>query len=138
MAMFADVLVPAPASAADPVAQHRVAHDPAADPAGVDPRAHGRDRAGPLVTEAHREAGVPLVEVLHLAGEELDVGAADPVAFHVDDRFPRPRHGRRNLLYGAAPGSVEHEGPHGRSAHRGTTGAVMSMTSQKLVRRSGG
>ena len=40
----------------------------------------GADRghpAGPLVAQPHRVAGVALVQVGHLAGEELDVGAAD-------------------------------------------------------------
>ncbi len=41
--VLADVLVAAPAAAADAVAEHRVAHDPAPEPGGVDAVADGGD-----------------------------------------------------------------------------------------------
>ena len=83
--VLADVLVTPPAPAAHAVAEHGVAHHPAADPRRVDAVADAGDRARPLVPEAHRVGRVPLVQVGHLAGEELHVGAADADPLDVDD-----------------------------------------------------
>ena len=69
--------VPAgPAARAVPAAEHRVAGDPAPEPGRVDAGAHGRHHPAPLVAEPHRVRGWPVVQVGHLAGEELHVGAA--------------------------------------------------------------
>ena len=46
-------------------------------------------RAAPLVTGPHREARVALVQVGHLPGEELDVGAAYADPLDRDDRLAR-------------------------------------------------
>src|SRR3712207_9192564 len=73
------------AAAAGPVAQHGVAHDPPAEPRPVDAIAESGDATGPLVAQAHRIGGVPLGEVGHLPGEELDVRAAEPHPLHVDE-----------------------------------------------------
>jgi hypothetical protein len=114
--LLAHMLVPAPAAPADPVAEHRVAHDAAPDPGRVDAVAHGGDGARPLVAQPHREARVPLVQVGHLAGEELHIGAAHPDPLDVDDHLPRSRLRGRYLLDRALQRSGEDEGPHRRRA----------------------
>ena len=91
IAVVAHVLMPSLAPAAGAIAHHHVAHDAAADPRGVDPVANGGDGARPLMTEAHRIGRMPGVEIGHLAGEELDVGAADSHPFDVDDDLARRR-----------------------------------------------
>ena len=95
--VVADVVPSGRAAAAVPAAQHRVAGDPPSDPGPVDAGAHRRHRAAPLVPEPHRVSGVALVQVCHLAGEELDVGAADT----------RPGRRRRPLGPGAGRGGVD-------------------------------
>ena len=52
---------------------------------GVDARPERRDHTAPLVPEAHRVVGVSLVQVGHLAGPELHVGAAHTDSVDVDD-----------------------------------------------------
>src|SRR4051794_32047080 len=84
LALLADVLAAAQASATRPVAEHRVAHDPATDPGTVGVSAHRGHGAAPFVAQPDREVRVSLMEVRHLSGEELDVGAADPDAVHRD------------------------------------------------------
>ena len=54
------------------------------------------------------------MQVGHLAGEELDVGAADPGPFDVDDDLTGDRVRDRHLLHGSLPRPGEHEGPHRR------------------------
>ena len=103
---------PRTAAPAGAVAEHGVAHDPAADPGRVDARAHGGDGPGPLVAQPQREGGVAGVQVGHLAGEELDVGAADarPARRRRRPR-PVPATGSGHLLDAALAG-----GRSGRSA----------------------
>ena len=48
----------------------------------------------PLVAQPHRIRGVTLVQVGHLAGEELDVGTADPDPVDVDHHLPGVRPAR--------------------------------------------
>jgi hypothetical protein len=115
---FADMLVSAPAAAAGAAAEHGVAGDPAADPARVDPLARRRDGPGPLVAEPDRELGVAVVEVGHLAGEELDIGPAHPGPLDIDDDLTGPRDGRVDLLDASLPRGGDHEGPHRCGAHR--------------------
>ena len=115
---FADMLVSAPAAAAGAAAEHGVAGDPAADPGRVNPLAGRRDGPGPLVAEPDRELGVAVVEVGHLAGEELDIGPAHPGPLDVDDGLAGPRDGRGDLLDAGLPRGGDHEGPHRCGAHR--------------------
>ena len=116
---------PPPAAAAAPAAEHGVAGDPAAEPAGSTPGADRATRAAPLVAEPHRVGGVALVQVGHLAGEELHVGAAD-----ADPRRRRRRpapaagHRRRDLLDLGPPGAGDDEGAHHRRLGRGRSGAA--------------
>src|ERR1700677_2073242 len=107
-----DVLLTATAPPAGAVAEHGVAHDPAADPAGIDAGTDGRHPACPLVTESHRIGRMPVVQVGHLAGKELHVGAADSDALHIDDGFTGRGDWCRDLLDRVLPGPGQHERPH--------------------------
>ena len=89
VAVGAQVLAAARAPVAVPAAEHRVAGDPGAEPALVDALADAGDRAGPLVADPHRVARLAGVQVGHVAGEELHVGAAHARAFDVDDDLAR-------------------------------------------------
>ena len=82
---------PAQAAAAPAAAEHGVAGDPPADPGLVDAVADGGDGPAPLVPEPHRVFGVALVQVGHLAGEELHVGAAHTDPLDVDHDLARRR-----------------------------------------------
>jgi hypothetical protein len=44
-----------------------------------------------------------LVEVGHLAGEQLDVGAADPNPFHLDHDLTRAGHRRVDVIDSGIP-----------------------------------
>ncbi len=101
-------------------AEHRVAGDPPAEPVRLDALADRADDPAPLVTEAHRVGGMAVVQVGHVAGVELDVGAADADAGDVDDGLA----GRR--LAAAATSSTTH-----------TPGPVMTsaLMSRQGVRR---
>ena len=102
----ADVLVPL-GTAGSAAAEHGVARDAAADPPRVDAR---RRRAAtvpaPLVAEPHRIRRVTLVQVRHLAGEELDIGAAHADALDVDDDLSWTRDRAGDLLHPPCPGPV--------------------------------
>ena len=89
---FTHVLMARAATSAGPATEHRVAGHPSADPVALDAVADRRDRAHPFVTEAHRETRVTVVQVGHVAPEEIDVGAthANPLDIN-DDRPPRQR-----------------------------------------------
>ena len=106
------------AASADPVPEHRVAHHAPADPRRVDAVTNRRDRAGPFVAEPHRKPRLTLVQIGHLAGEELDVRTAHPHPFDVDDRLAGSRHRNGHLLDRALPRRSQHEGPHGGCIHR--------------------
>jgi hypothetical protein len=86
-AVLTDVLMSAHATPAGAVADHGVAHDAAADPAGVDVGGDGGHPSAPLVADAHRVGRVSLVQVGHLAGEELHISAAHTDAVDVDDHL---------------------------------------------------
>lgn len=86
-AVLADVLMPARAMPAGAVADHGVAHDAAADPGRGDVGGDGGYPSAPLVPEAHRAGSVSLVQVGHLAGEQLHIGAAPTDALDVDDHL---------------------------------------------------
>ena len=76
------------------------------------------DRARPLVAEPHRVRRVPLLQVGHLAGEELDVGAADADPFDVDDDLAGGRHRGRHLLHPALARRILNVRAHASCAHR--------------------
>ncbi len=97
--VVAHVLMPPLTPAAGAIAHHHVTHDAAADPRGVHAFANGGDGAGPLMTEAHRIRRMPRVEIGHLAGEELDIGAADSNPIDVDDDLPRAGYRCRHVLH---------------------------------------
>ena len=90
-AVLAHVVPAVPAALAPAAAEHGVAGDAPAQPARIDAVADRADRPAPLVPEPHRVRGVALLQVSHLAGEELDVGAAHADPLDVDDHLPRPR-----------------------------------------------
>jgi hypothetical protein len=92
------MLASATAPPADAVAQHGVPGDAPADPALVDAAADRGDRTGPLVAQAYRKARVAIAEVLHLPGEELDVGPAQADPLHGDHDLPGGGDRRRHLL----------------------------------------
>jgi hypothetical protein len=94
---LAHVRPAAPAASARAAAQHGVAGGAPAHPARVDVVADGADGSAPLVAEPHRVRGVALMQVSHLTGEELDIGAAHADALDVDDHLPPPRYRIGNL-----------------------------------------
>ena len=55
----------------------------------LDAVADRRDRAHPFVTEAHRETRVTVVQVGHVAPEEIDVGATHANPLDINDDRPR-------------------------------------------------
>jgi hypothetical protein len=97
-AELAHGLVAAAAAAADPAAGHGVAGHPPAEPAIVDPVADSRDGPHPLVPDAKGVGAEPVVQIVHLAGVELDVGAADAPALHVDHDLARVDGRRRDVM----------------------------------------
>ena len=112
VAVRAHVLAAAAAQPAVSAAEHRVAGDPSSEPARVDAVADRAHDAHPLVAEPQREVRVTLVQVGHLAGEELDVGAADADAMDVDDDLPGPRDRRLDLEHGRLVRCRDDERPH--------------------------
>jgi hypothetical protein len=135
-AIFADVVMPGSAPIAVPAPEHRVAGDPASKPARVDADAERRDHAAPLVPRAQWVAGVALVQVGHLPGPELEVGAADAGPVDVDDDLTGPRDRVRNLQHGARAGRGDDERLH-RPDHAGT-GAPLTSTSAMNSRPESG
>jgi len=111
------VLMTAPATSTDAIAEHRVSHDAPSDPSWVDARADGRDHARPFVTQSHWVMRVPFFEVGHLAGEELDVGATETHSCHVDDGFARSGSGCGHVFDGVLVRSTEDKCPD-RMRHR--------------------
>jgi hypothetical protein len=88
-AVLAHMVPAAPAALARAAAQHGVAGGAPAQPARIDAVADGADRPGPLMPEPQRVRGVALLQVSHLAGKELDVGAAYADPLDVDNHLPR-------------------------------------------------
>jgi hypothetical protein len=109
---FAHVLVPLPAAAADSATEHGVTGHSSTEPGCVNAVPDGGDRAHPLVTEPHRELGESVVQVLHLAGVKLDVGAADAGALDVDDDTAGCGHRWRDVLNLEFTRTGENEGAH--------------------------
>ena len=81
-AAFAHVLHASSAAAAGAVTEHGVAHHASAEPCRVHTVADRFDDPTPFVAEAHRIVRVALVQVGHVAGEELRIGAADADTLH--------------------------------------------------------
>ena len=86
-AVGADVVEPGEAVLAVAASEHRVAGDALAEPSVVRGVTDADDPAGPFVAEADREVRVALIDVGHLAGVELDVGAADADPLDLDEQF---------------------------------------------------
>src|SRR6202035_1706592 len=89
---LAHVRPAAPAPGARAAAQHGVAGGAPAHPARVDVVADAADGSAPLVAEPDRVRGVALMQVSHLTGEELDIGAAHADPLDVDDHLPPRRY----------------------------------------------
>ena len=106
VAVLADVLQPGKAAPAATAAEHGVAGRAATDPARVDVVADGGDGSAPLVSEPHRIGRVALVQIGHLTGEELDVGAAHTDALDVDDDLTLRGRRALDVLDLAASGPV--------------------------------
>ena len=125
-----DMLRAAPAATAAAAAEHRVAHDPPPDPVLIDPVADRRDDPAPFVADAHRVAGLTVVEVGHPTREELGVRAAHTGPLDVDDDLADRGDWLVDLLHGGTARSGDDErtqrldgarvrsrGPLRRSAH---------------------
>ena len=121
IAVVAHVLMPSLTPAAGAIAHHHIAHHAAADPRSVDPVANGGDGARPLMTEAHWIGRMPGVEIGHLAGEELDVGAADSHPFDVDDDLASAGHRCRHVMYRTLFRRGQDVRTHGPGAHLRST-----------------
>ncbi len=78
----------------------------------IDPSPHDDHLAAPLVAEAHRVARVTLIEIGHLTGEELDVGAAHADTGDVDDDLAGTGCGCRDVLHRTAARTMHDEGTH--------------------------
>ena len=115
---LADVLVTAQAAPAHSAAQHGVAGDPSAEPGLVDAGPDRRHDAAPLVAEPHRERGLAVVQIAHLAGEELDVGAADPDPLHVDHHLTGGGDRRRHFAARRTPAGRSGRRPASSSSGR--------------------
>ncbi len=100
------MLVPTEAPTAHSTAEHGVPGDAAAEPGGVDAVADLGDRPHPFVTDPHRVGRDAIMEVLHLAGEELHIGAADPGAVNVDDHIAGGGDRALHLPHLRVPGPV--------------------------------
>src|SRR3954447_5595210 len=118
LAVLAHVLPPPAAAPADLVAEHRVAHDPLAEPGGIDAVADRGDPAAPLVPRPQGIGGVARLQVGQLPGEQLDVRAAHADPLDVDDHLPGDCHRNGHLLHRTLPRPGQHEGPHRRPAQR--------------------
>ena len=112
VSVLADVLQALEAAPAVAAAEHGVASRAAAQPGRVDLIADGRDGSRPLVSEPHRIFGVALMQVGHLTGEELNVGAAHTDAFDVDDDLSGRGFRVLDVLDLAAVGTCDDERPH--------------------------
>ena len=93
-------------------AEHGVAGHATSQPGRIDAGADGGDHAAPLVPETQRIACVALVQVGHLTGPELDVGAAEAGSMYVDDDLSVPRDGVWNFTHVALVRPGDHEGFH--------------------------
>ena len=98
--------------------EHRVADDPPADPRPIDATARCGDGSAPFVPEPHRIGGVPVVQVGHLAGEELHIGATHAHAGDVHHDLAGLRGRSLHVLHRAFPGSGHDEGLHRRPLTR--------------------
>ncbi len=110
--VLADVVTSAEAASTRSAAEHGVARDATTDPAVLRVGADGRDGAAPLVSWSHGVGGVSLSQVLHLAAEELGVGATDADPRHVDHDVVRPGLRVGNLLHFGPAGAGQDEGVH--------------------------
>jgi hypothetical protein len=92
------VVTTAPAPRTASATEHGVARDVNTDPFGVDVRSDRRHPPAPLVPEAHRVVRMTLLQVRHLTSEELDVRAAHPDPFDVDDHLTTIRARRFDVV----------------------------------------
>jgi hypothetical protein len=60
---------------------------------------------------------MPRLEIGHLAGEELDIGAADSNPFDVDDDLPRARYRCQHFLHRALFRRGQDVRAHGPGVH---------------------
>jgi hypothetical protein len=108
----AHVLSPAGAPGAAAAAEHGVARDPAAEPGVRHSLTGGADPPGPFVPDPQRVGGLAGVQVGHRAGEELDVGAAEPGALDIDDDLARACLGRVDVMHPGFARSGDDERAH--------------------------
>src|ERR1022692_437661 len=114
------------APVAPAAAEHRVASDAAPGPARVDARAECGYGAAPLMADPDRKPGVALVQIRHLTGEELGIGAADPGALDVHHDITRSGRRRCDIHDRALARSGNHERPHALPGIRQTPSPCMS------------
>jgi hypothetical protein len=105
-------VTPGSAAIALSAPEHGVAGHATSQPGRIDAGADGGDHAAPLVPETQRIACVALVQVGHLTGPELDVGAAKAGSMYVDDDLSVPRDGVWNFTHVALVRPGDHEGLH--------------------------
>jgi hypothetical protein len=132
IAVVAHVLMPPLAPAAAAIAHHHVAHDAATDPRGVHALADGCHHARPLMTEAHRIGRMPRVEIGHLAGEELNIGAADSNPFDMDDDLARAGRRCRHILHRTLFRRSQDIRAHDPGAHRTASMSVFTCISRMM------
>jgi hypothetical protein len=84
-----DVLTPVLAKCAAATAEHRVSGNPLAQPLAVSLGTDFNDSADPLMSKTNGERGEALLDVRHLAGIQLDIGATNADSFNFNDELPR-------------------------------------------------
>ena len=112
VAVGAHVLTSVEAAVAGAAADHRVSGHPSAQPLGGYVGTDSCDHTGPLVAEPQGVAGLAGVQVAHLAGEELHVGATDPDPVDVDHHLAGAGHRWIDVGHGGLVGSGQDEGAH--------------------------
>lgn len=95
-------------------AEHGVPGGAPPEPAAVDTLTHGADGAAPLMTDPDRIRGVAVAQIAHLAGVELDVGAADTHPLDVHDDLTGPGDGWFDVLDRATARPGDDESTQGR------------------------
>ena len=108
-------MAPVFAAPAPAAADHRVAGDAPAQPAGVHTGPERGDHAGPLVSRPQRVRRRAVVQVAHLAVEQLRVSTTEADALDVDDDLPGRRDRGRDVLHLGLVRPGEDQRPHQNS-----------------------
>jgi hypothetical protein len=93
-------------------AEHGVTGGATTDQSFIDRIPDGGDGAAPFMAEADGIGLEALLQILHLTGEELDIGAADADPLDIDHDLARSGNGRFDVDDGPLKGLIDHERTH--------------------------